>query len=188
MLVILDLVVIFNFILWLFASVWAFRLGTKDTIPAGLFISYIYYGFWNHDLWLFPAEMLSFHMLMLMAMVLTRRNKFWRIFFLVSFIMAVSDSFWMAMPDIRPWLENILPEMGMAFPYSKTWWQTLLDILFWFLCAHTLILNYHTHNLDKFERKQRDGYIWAYVGDFVLAAKELLRGKVSGHPAVRKGR
>ena len=168
---ILDLVLIFNFTLWIATSLWCLRIGTLNTILSLVFLSAIYYGFWNHDLWSSPEDMLSFHLLMLMAMVLTPGNKFWRIFFIGSILMLFADSLWMVMPDIEPWLRTILPEMRLYFPYSIFWWQTLLDFIFWFLCFHALWLCRLTHKEYRLDKDLKNGNLWAFIGNLITNAK-----------------
>jgi len=184
----LEILAIGYIILWLGTSIWCASLGTTTSFFAGVFLSIIFYGIYNHNLWLYPQEMLSFHALILFPMMLTPRSKFWRWFFSITFFMFVADLLWFMMPDIEPTLRNFIPEMGLNFPYTIFWWQSLLYILFVLLCAHTLILNYHTHKLDKLERKLEHGNIWESVGHLIVVSKRLFHSKGSHDSVIRKNR
>lgn len=157
--------------LWLATSIFCLKVGTFNTACAFVFLSALLYSFWDHDLFFVPENMASFHILIMIPMIITPKNMFWRIFFVAVMIMAVTDIVWMAMPDIEPWLRTVLPEYPRYFPYSVFWWQSLLYIIFTALCFHTLWLCYLTHRIGRKSEVNGDGYIWAYVGDFIAWSK-----------------
>ena len=157
--------------LWFITTAWGFWLGERDTVLAGIFLSFILWGFWNHDLWADAGQMLSFHLLLLMAMVLTPKSKFWRWFFGITMVMVFADTFWMMMPDIEPWLRTILPEMQHLFPYHYFWWQSTLYILFCLLIAHSLRLCTLTHRERRLNRMLQNGNIWAFIGTRIASTK-----------------
>lgn len=168
-------------VIWLVTSAWCFKLGTKDSVAAGVFLSAIYWGFWQYEIFVSPEETLSFHFLLLIALLFSSKSLFWRIFFGVIALMAVADSIWLFMPELQPHLMRYIPEMPHRFPYAVFWWQSLLIILFLILCGHTLIMNYYTHSLDKLERALKYGNFWAYWGIFVEFTKSHIGGKLDGH-------
>jgi len=167
----IDILMVGYIVLYASIAAWCIWLRTPDTVTAFIFLSAIFYGIWNHNLWSAPQEMLSFHILILAVMALTPKDWFWRLFFVITTLMLIADGFWMAMPEIEPWLRARLPEFANLFPYHTFWWQSTLYLLFSSLCVITGIMNYYTHRKDKSERKPTDGYIWAKIGDLCETSK-----------------
>lgn len=175
-------------IIWLIATIWCFKIGTAERIWSGLGLSLLYYGIWTPELIRVPAEMLSFHFLILIGLIFTPANWYWRIYFAIVSMMGIADTAWRFMPSMRPTLEKFIPEMKYDFPYEIFWWQSLLILLFLALCFHTLVMNYLIHQRDKLTQELKNVNIWAYIGILVESAKHGERGKIMAHGNIRRNR
>ncbi len=175
-------------VIWLIALIWCFKIGTAERIWSGLGLSLIYWGFWNPELFRQPAEMLSFHFLILIALIFTPANWYWRVYFAIVSMMGVADTIWRFMPNIQPMLEKVIPEMPNAFPYHLFWWQSLLILLFLALCFVTLAMNFLIHQRNKLTREIDDATIWAYIGHFIESAKNGGIGKTLIHGNSKRDR
>lgn len=125
-----------------------------------------------------PVEMLSFHFLLLIGLIFTMANWYWRIYFAIVSMMCIADTVWRFMPNLQPMFENYLPEMEYAFPYDIFWWQSLLIVLFLALCIVTVSMNYLIHQRNKLTKELEHANIWAYIGNFIEVAKTSYRVKI----------
>jgi len=168
---ILDILEAFYITLWLITFGFCWRVGTTNTLLASVFLSALFWAIWRPNLFDHPSEMISFHFLILMALITTPRNIFWRVFFIIVMLMAALDMIWMKMPDIEPFARTVLPEMPYLFPYHFFWWQSALIVFWVLLCFYSIWLCKLTHKVDEKNRGNGDGYIWAFVGNFLTRLK-----------------
>lgn len=136
---------------WIITTIFCITAKDDDDFIKGVFLGFLFLANQLNWSWTDPGNMFIYHTALVLLMLFALQNvSHWKSFLIITYIMFLSDAFWMSLPKVAPDPET------WNFPHAIFYWQSILNISLFVLCLITMKGCRDTLLARKLEKRKQD--------------------------------